>query len=184
MIQLFALQSFILSATPLLTHSGIHAAVMSIATIVLKVILMPNLLFWAIRHVSIRREDQPLIGYGKTQILGGFLIGAAFLLSTKLALPIKAASNLLIPTAFSLVMIGFLLLVTRFKAITQVIGYLVMENGIFLFGLTLAEGMPLLVELGILLDVFVAVFVMGIAIYHINHAFDDIDAEKMTMLRG
>ncbi|MDO8580502.1 MAG: hydrogenase, partial [Candidatus Omnitrophota bacterium] len=77
MIQLFALQSFVLSATPLLIHPGIHAVIMTAATINLKVWVMPSLLFWAIRHVSIRREVQPLIGYGKTLILGGFFIGVA-----------------------------------------------------------------------------------------------------------
>jgi len=81
MIQLLALQSLVLSITPLLIHPSIHAFTMTIVTIVLKVIVMPSLLFWAIRHVSIRREVQPLIGYGKTLLLGGFLMGVAFLIS-------------------------------------------------------------------------------------------------------
>ena len=132
MIQLFALQSLVLSATPLLVHPGKHAVVMTMGTLILKVFLMPNLLFWAIRHVSIRREVQPLIGYGKTLMLGGFLVGVAFWISSRLELPVRETSNLLVPCAFSVVMVGFLLLVSRFKAITQVIGYLVMENGIFL----------------------------------------------------
>jgi len=183
MIQLFALQSLVLSATPLLVHPGKHAVVMAFVTVVLKVFLMPNLLFWAIRHVSIRREVQPLVGYGKTLMLGGFLIGTAFFISSKLDLPVEETSNLLIPCAFSIIMIGFLLLVSRLKAITQVIGYLVMENGIFLFALLLLDKTPLLVEMGILLDIFVGVLIMGIVINHINEEFESTNTIHLTTLR-
>ena len=183
MIQLFAVQSLVLSATPLLVHPGKHAVVMAIGTVVIKGLLMPNLLFWAIRHVSIRREVQPLIGYGKTLMLGAFLMGVAFWISSRLELPVKETSNLLVPSAFSVVMIGFLLLVSRFKAITQVIGYLVMENGIFLFALLLLDKTPLLVEMGILLDIFVGVLVMGIVVNHINQEFGSASTVNLTNLR-
>lgn len=183
MIQLFAFQSFILSVTPLWIHAGLHAAVLTTVTLILKVLVMPSLLFWAIRHVSIRREVQPFIGYGIILILGGFLTGVAFLISSKLDLPDKETSNLLVPAAFSTVMIGFLLLVSRLKAITQVIGYLVMENGIFLFALLLLEKTPLLVEMGILLDIFVGVLVMGIVVNHINQEFGSASTVNLTNLR-
>lgn len=182
-IQLYALQSFVLCATPLLIYPGMHAAAIAAGALILKVILMPSLLFWAIRHVSIRREVQPLIGYGKTVLLGGFLIGMAFFISSKLDLPPEKAARLLVPAAFSIVMIGFLLLVSRFKAITQVIGYLIMENGIFLFALLLLEKTPLLVEMGILLDIFVGVLVMGVVINHINQEFGSASTLNLTNLR-
>ena len=183
MIQLFAAQSLVLSATPLLVHPGKHAVVLAVGTVVLKVFLMPNLLFWAMRHVSMRREVQPLIGYGKTLMSGGFLIGAAFLISSRMDLPVKETSDLLVPCAFSVIMIGFLLLVSRFKAITQVVGYLVMENGIFLFALLLLEKTPLLMEMGILLDIFVGVLIMGIVINHINEEFESTSTIHLTTLR-
>ena len=183
MIQLFALQSFIVSITPLLIYPGIHAVVLAVVTIILKVFLMPGLLFWAIRHVSIRREVQPLLGYGKTVILGGFLTGVAFLISSKLSLPLSGISNLFIPTAFSIVMMGFLLLVSRLKAITQVIGYLIMENGIFLFAILLLEKTPFLVEMGILLDILVGVLVMSIIVNHINQEFGSASTIYLTNLR-
>ena len=107
----------------------------------------------------------------------------AFLISAKLDLPVQETSNLLVPTAFSLVMIGFLLLVSRFKAITQVIGYLVMENGIFLFAILLLEKTPLLVEMGILLDIFVGTLVMGIIVNHINQEFRSASTLNLTNLR-
>ena len=183
MIQLFALQSLVLSTTPMLMHPGAHAVVLMIITIILKVVLMPWLLFWAIRHVSIRREAQPLIGYGKTLMLGGFLMGVAFLISSRLDLPVKEISDLLIPSAFALVMIGCLLLVSRLQAITQVIGYLVMENGIFLIALLLLEDTPFLVEMGVLLDIFVGVLVMGIVVNHINQEFGSTSTINLTNLR-
>ena len=125
----------------------------------------------------------PIIGYGKTLVFGGLLVGAAFFLSSKLELPSKEVSNLLVPASFSVIMIGFLLLVSRLKAITQVIGYLIMENGIFLFALLLLDRTPLLVEMGIFLDIFVAVLVMGIVINHINEEYDDTNTLHLTTLR-
>jgi hydrogenase-4 component E len=82
-----------------------------------------------------------------------------------------------------MLLIGLLTLVSRVKAVTQVVGYLVMENGIFLFGVLLLEAMPYLIELGVLLDLFVGVFVMGIVIFHINRAFDHIDVDQLSTLR-
>jgi len=183
MIQLFALQSLLLSITPLLIQPGLHAGIITIVTILLKVVFMPTLLFWAIRHVSMRWEVYPLIGYGKTLILCGLLMAIAFLISSKLDLPDKSTSYLLVPSAFSIVIIGFLLLVSRFKAITQVIGYLVMENGIFLFALLLLEKTPLLVEIGILLDIFVGALVMGIVVNNINQEFGSASTINLTNLR-
>jgi len=69
------------------------------------------------------------------------------------------------------------------KAISQVIGYLILENGIYLFGAVFLGGQSLLVELAILLDIFVAVFVMGITIFHISRQFDHIDTQKLTELK-
>ena len=80
-------------------------------------------------------------------------------------------------------MIGLLVVITRTKALTQVVGYLMLENGIYLFGLTQAQRVPFLVEVGVLLDVFVGVFIMGIVVFHINREFDSISAARLTTLR-
>jgi hydrogenase-4 component E len=79
-------------------------------------------------------------------------------------------------------MIGFIVLTTRRKALTQVVGYLVLENGIYLFGLTQTESVPYLLEIGVLLDVFVGVFTMGIVVFHINREFDSLDSAHLTEL--
>ena len=87
------------------------------------------------------------------------------------------------PASFATVLTGFLLLTTRIKAITQAIGYLVLENGIFIFGMLLVEAMPFLVEIGVLLDLFVGIFVMSIIIHHINREFASLDTRRLSSLK-
>jgi hydrogenase-4 component E len=100
------------------------------------------------------------------------------------ALPLHLVeTDLLVPVALVTVMIGLIVLITRTKAVTQVVGYLMLENGIYLIGLTQSERVPFLVEIGVLLDVFVAVFIMGIVVFHINREFDSISATRLTELR-
>jgi hydrogenase-4 component E len=91
--------------------------------------------------------------------------------------------ELLVPVALATLLSGLLVLVTRSKAITQVVGYLMLENGVYLFGLTLVDRISFLVEIGVLLDVFVAVFIMGIVVFHINREFDSISAENLVELK-
>jgi hydrogenase-4 component E len=187
-IRYFSLQAACVALVPLLldTRSGVigpHAFILFGATVVLKVFGVPWLLNRSVREAAVRTEVEPLIGFGTSLALGGGLVALSFALAQKLPLPQRPASDLLIPVAFSLLMIGLLLIISRTKAVTQVVGYLVMENGIFLFGLLLIEVMPYLIELGILLDLFVAVFVMGIVIFHINRAFDHIDSHQLDSLK-
>ncbi len=105
-------------------------------------------------------------------------------LGGRLPLPPRAGRPpLLVPVALFTMLIGLFLIVSRRKAVMQVLGYLAMENGIYAFGMALAVEEPLLVEMGVLLDVFVAVFVMGIAIYHISREFDHIDTDRLSALK-
>jgi hydrogenase-4 component E len=185
-IQIFALQSVILGIVPFLMYFQkveVHIIVVALGAIALKGLLMPYLLFWAIRHVSIRREVSPLIGFGTTLFLSGLLIAGSFILSSRLVFPGPAISGLIIPASFSTIMMGFLLLISRVKAITQVVGYLVMENGIFLFALLLLEKTPLLVEMGILLDIFVGTLIMSIVVNHISDHFEHTDTSHLIVLR-
>jgi hydrogenase-4 component E len=100
-----------------------------------------------------------------------------------LPLPPAVASTLLVPAALATLLAGLLVLVSRSKAIAQVLGYLLVENGIFIFGLSLMRDMPLLMELGVLLDLFVAVFLMGIVVHHISREFDHLDTRELTALK-
>jgi hydrogenase-4 component E len=183
-IRSFAVQSFLRAFLPSLVHeAGFHQILILVGAILIKSYLIPRFLFRAIREVSIRRDVQPVIGFGTSLLVGSLLVALAFAVSANLPLPVGVASALLLPASLSTVLLGFLLIVSRAKALLQVVGYLVVENGIFLFGVSLVQEMPLLVEMGILLDVFVAVFVMGIVIFRINREFDHMDTTNLTILK-
>ena len=175
MIRVFAVQSFVLSLLPFFLHASSISGrdvIIVLVTMILKAALVPSILFWAIRHVSMRSEIKPIIGFGSSIILGAMLIAGAFWVSLSLKLPGKPFSDLILPCSLSTVLLGFMIMVTRTRAVTQVLGYLIMENGIFLFAVSLFDVMPVLIEIGILLDIFVAVFIMAIVVNHINEEFE------------
>ncbi len=187
-IRLFSFQCLVISVLPIAAATasdaiGIHGFFLMGGTVVLKVFLIPFILLRVIRTGDIQREVQPYLGFTGSVVVGAMMIGGAFALSSRLVLPGQAMSTLLIPVAISTLLIGLLILVSRYKAITQVVGYLVLENGIYLFGLSLLHAMPLLVELGILLDVFVGVFVMAIVVYHIRQEFDHMDTQNLAPMK-
>lgn len=161
----------------------LRAAALTVASTVLKGFVFPWLLTRVLREAQVRREVEPIVGYGASMLAGVGVLALALWLGTRLPRPDPPLSPLLVPVALFTMLVGLLLIVTRRKALTQVLGYLVMENGIYAFGAGLVQGQPILVELGILLDVLVAVFVMGIAIFHINRQFDHIDTDRMAALR-
>jgi hydrogenase-4 component E len=137
----------------------------------------------AMADLPIRREVQPLVGFRTSLVLGAVATAASLALANRLPMLGDTQVHLLVPAAFATVFCGFIVLTTRVKAITQVLGYLVLENGIFIFGLLLLEAMPFLVEIGVLLDLFVAIFVMGIIINHIHREFSSISTERLSTLR-
>ena len=188
-IRIFATQSFLLSLLPLALQFhygpmlGVHSMAIAFGAIALKVILIPWVLLRVLRTGEIHVEIEPMLGFTASVLFGALITIAAFGLTRHVSLPVEPATDLILPVALSTVSIGLLILVSRLKAITQVVGYLVMENGAFVFGLLLLERMPVLVELGILLDLFVAVFIMGIVVYHIRREFDHMDTHHLDTLR-
>ncbi len=152
------------------------------ANIGLKGIAFPLLLLRAVRSVDARREVMPLVGYSASLLIGvGLLAGSLF---TGLRLPLPGSGPvLLVPAAIFTALTGLFVIVGRRSAIVQALGYLAMESGIAAFGMAIAEQEPLLVEMGTLLDAFVAVFVMGITIFHINREFDHIDSDRLSSLK-
>jgi hydrogenase-4 component E len=137
-----------------------------------------------LRELATQREIEPFIGYGISIIAGTIALVTCMWLSSRLPFPEPLMSPLIVPVAFFTIMSGLFLIISRKKALTQVLGYLVLENGIYAFGVALVRQQPMLVELGILLDIFVAVFVMGIAMFHINREFDHIDTDQLSRLRS
>lgn len=186
-IRLVALQGFVLGLVPLLMHWDdwtVRIVVMSVTVITLKGIVFPMLLNRAAQWANVRREVEPFIGFTPSLLVGTLFFGISIWLGYQLPLPQQHLSSLLVPVSFFTMLIGLFLIITRRKALTQVMGYVVLENGIFTFGLAALRESHLVVEVGILLDVFVAVFVMGITIFRIKGEFDHIDTDLLTDLKG
>lgn len=185
-IRVAALQGVALGLLPLfLVESGpaAHQLFFSALLIGLKGIVFPWLLSVVLREIQVQREIEPFIGYGSSLALGTVFLIVSLWLGSRLPLPAQMQSGLMVPSAFFTIMSGFFLIIARKKALTQVLGYLVLENGIYAFGAALSENQPVLIELGILLDLFAAAFVMGIAVFHINREFEHIDTDKLSGLR-
>jgi hydrogenase-4 component E len=184
-INISALQGVLLGVLPVLVHGkfALEPVAISIVAILLKGFLIPSMLVRAMREVKIRREVEPIIGFLSSLLLGALATGLSLLFAETLPLAEAHKASLLVPAALATVLTGFLILTTRRKAITQVVGYLVLENGIFIMGMALVHAMPFLVEIGVLLDLFVGIFVLGIIINHINREFSSLDIGRLTSLK-
>jgi hydrogenase-4 component E len=184
-IQTVAWQGVLLGCMPVLVHQGfgLHVVFLGLALIAVKAIIIPRLLIYAMREVQLRREVEPIVGFLPSLLLVAVGTGLAVAFAETLPLGAGDVGSLVVPASLSTVLTGFLVLTTRRKAITQAVGYLVLENGIFLFGLLLVEAMPFLVEVGVLLDVFVGIFVMGIIIHHVNREFASVSTEHLSALK-
>jgi hydrogenase-4 component E len=185
LIRAVAVQGVLLGLLPLVLEA--HAfdwrlALITLATVAGKGVLIPGLLHRAMRTSNIARELEPFIGYIPSLLLGAGGTIAAVALARHLPLLPEHVGTLHIPGAIALILTGFILLIGRTKAISQVCGYLILENGIYLAGLLLIRSTPILVEFGILLDVTVGVFVIGIIVDRIQRAFDSLDTRKLTAL--
>jgi len=184
-IKIVSLQGILLGVMPLLVEESITltAGMASTVAVLLKGLVIPAMLLRAIRDVHIRREIEPLIGFLPSMLLGALATGFALLFASSLPLAGEHTTPLLVPASLATIFTGFILLTMRAKAITQIMGYLVLENGIYIFGLLLVEAMPLVVELGVMLDLFVAIFVICIMVNHINKTFSSLDTRLMTSLK-
>ena len=185
LIQAVAVQGMLLGVLIVLAHGTfmIWVLLMAGATVALKGVVIPRMLFHAIREVVIRREVEPIVGFVASLFLGAVGTALALLFSKTLPIAHEHISSLIVPEALSTVLTGFLILTTRAKAITQVVGYLILENGVFIFGLLLMEAIPFLVVLGVLLDLFVAIFVMGIIIHKISREFSTVSTRMLSELK-
>jgi hydrogenase-4 component E len=180
-----AAQGVVLGLATVAVHGriGLEIALIAAGAMLIKGLLIPTLLTRALREAAIRREIEPLIGFTTTILFGAIGTGLSLLFARTLPLAPQHVGSLLVPASLSTVFTGFLLLITRRKAITQVVGYLILENGIFIMGLTLLDAIPFLVEIGVLLDLFVGIFVMGIIINHINREFSSLDVARLSALK-
>jgi hydrogenase-4 component E len=184
-IRAVAVQGVALGVLPLLIEREFDwkVALVALVTVGVKAFVIPTLLRRAMRAANIDREIEPFIGFVPSLLLGALGTVAAVAGARALPLLPEHTGSLLVPGALASIFTGFVMLIGRVKAISQVCGYLILENGVYLFGLLLIHSTPLLVESGILLDVTVGIFVTGIIVDRIQRAFDSLDTRKLTVLR-
>ncbi|MBN1553568.1 MAG: hydrogenase [Phycisphaerae bacterium] len=185
-VQTVAIQAVLLGALVLTGATArltLEVIGLAMSAVMVKGLLLPWLLRRAIREAQVQREIEPIIGYTPSVLIGTVLLALCFVISAPLRQATPAGATLLIPGAMFTILTGLFIIVSRRKALTQVLGYLAMENGVYTFGTALAVEEPLLVEMGVLLDVLVAVFIMGITIFHINREFDHIDTDQLSVLK-
>lgn len=186
-IRFYAMHSFLLSLITLAIafHYQVgHLAASALLTFILKVIAIPKIFSAIIHRLGIRKEVESYVNIPFSLFLAILLVFISFSITSGRETFNPLSSLKFLPIAISTIFLGMLVMTTRKKAITQVLGLLLMENGLFLMGITMTFGMPLLVELGILFDILVGMIIMGIFIFKIRDAFEGIEADNMTVLKG
>jgi hydrogenase-4 component E len=185
-LHIFAWQGFFLALSTAIIGfaTGVHHLYLSsLLTLVMKVLLLPYILYILIRKLKIHREIESVINTPSTMLVGIALV----IFSYHLTAPIRQLSTLMtrstLAVALATVMLGLLMMVTRRHAVSQIIGFLAMENGLFFAATSATYGMPMVVELGVALDLLIAAFIFGIFFFHINTTFDSLDVDQMAKLK-
>ncbi|MBF0441663.1 MAG: hydrogenase [Oligoflexales bacterium] len=184
MIRFVVFQGIILSVLPLVFEGlEVPNITMAVLMFIIKGIAIPSLLYKAMSGVRIKREDSPNIGSTASMLLGLAITGISLVLAGKYIPQNPETHPMIIPIGISTFVAGVILLVSRRKAFTQVIGYLVFDNAIFIFGMLIVSKMQFVVEMGILLDLLVCIFIMGIVLHDIAEHYTSLDTRKMNYLK-
>src|SRR6185295_3601189 len=186
LINLFAAQGFALACSTAIVAFATHQPHLYWSaglTLVLKVSLLPWLLHRLIHRLDVKWDVEGLINVPTTMLIGIVLVVFAF----NLALPISQLANTVtratLGIAMASVMLSFLMMITRRKALPQVIGFLAMENGLFFAATSATYGMPMVVELGVALDVLVGMMIVGVFFFQIREQFDSLDLKHLEKLK-
>ncbi len=185
LIKIVAFQGVAVSIIPFfIGHDmSVNQVLFTLSTTLIRGVVIPLSIYLAIRKIAIKREVQPIIGYHASIFFGLGLIVGATLVSRQLHIPSSLAYTLLFPTAIALPVTGMFLLMARRNAIAMVIGYIMMENGIYLVGSIFSLRVLHTVEFGILLDVLAGVMIMAIIFRNIKQTFDDVDTALLRTLK-
>jgi len=186
LLHLFAWQGVFLSLSTAVVGytAGLHHLYISAAlTLALKVIALPYILYVLIHRLNIKKDVEEMVNVPTTMILGIAIVIFSYMLTA----PIRELSTLVtrstLAVALATVLLGFLMMITRKKAVTQVIGFLAIENGLFFAATSATYGMPLVVELGVALDILIAAFIFGIFFFQIRTTFDSLELREMEKLK-
>ena len=186
LINLFAAQGFVLVLSTLVvayfTHQG-HLYYSALLTLVLKVLLLPWIMHRLIRALNVRWDVETLIDIPATMLIGIALVVFAFNLATPISQFAGTITKSTLGIATACILLAFLMMITRRKAVSQVIGFLAMENGLFFAATSATYGMPMVVELGIALDVLVATLIFGVFFFHIRNTFESLDIHHLEKLK-
>lgn len=186
-IRLYGLQSLLLAivaTTIAFSESRPELFVTASLTVVLKTILIPWFLMRTVDHIGIHREIEPFLNVPVSLLICLGLTVVGYRVSTGFEEGAQQVTHHLIGVALSLLLIGLFLMVTRKKAITQILALLTVENAVFLVAVGVTTGMPLIVELGIAFDVMLAVLVLGILVQRIVGRFESMDVSRLSNLKG
>ncbi|HEY7714481.1 MAG TPA: hypothetical protein VIE90_08230 [Candidatus Binatia bacterium] len=185
-VRVFGLQSLVLALLSVLiaVYSGsLELLGVGVALVVVKGVMIPRVLNRAVAKVGLARVAAPYLGTAPALIICGLLTILAFYVMTPIAASNPLPTADAIPLAFAGVLIGFFIMVNRRRAVTQILGFLMLENGIFLLALLATYGVPFIVEMGVFLDVLVAVLIMEVFVYRIKDNFDSIDVGALGKLK-
>jgi hydrogenase-4 component E len=186
LITLFAAQGLALSVSTAIVAFGTrqpHLYWSAGLTLVLKVMLLPWLLRRLIRQLDVKWDVEGLINIPTTMLIGIVLVVFSFNLALPIAQLASTVTRATLGIAMASVMLSCLMMITRRKAIPQVVGFLAMENGLFFAATSATYGMPMVVELGIALDVLVGMLILGVFFFQIREQFDSLDLKHMEKLR-
>jgi hydrogenase-4 component E len=186
LINLFALQGLMLTvSTVIVAYSSHqhHLYYSAALTLVLKVIILPWILHRLIRKLNVKWDIETLFNIPTTMLVGIALVVFAFNLAAPISMMAGSITKSTLGIAMASVLLSFLMMITRSKAVPQVIGFLAMENGLFFAATSATYGMPMVVELGIALDVLVGMFILGIFFFQIRETFDSLDLKHMEKLK-
>ncbi len=186
LINLFALQGLMLSvSTAIVAYSSDqnHLYYSAALTLVLKVLILPWILHRLIRKLNVKWDVETLFNIPTTMLVGIALVVFAFNLAAPISQMAGTITKGTLGIAMACVLLSFLMMITRSKAVPQVIGFLAMENGLFFAATSATYGMPMVVELGIALDVLVGMVILGIFFFQIRETFDSLDLKHMEKLK-
>ena len=187
LINLFGLQGLVLAGSTLVVAVTTHQAHLYWSaglTLLLKAMLLPWILHRLVRSLYVKWDVESLVNVPTTMLIGIVLVIVAFNVAQPISLLSHTISRGTLGIALATVMLAFLMMITRSKAIPQVVGFLAMETGLFLAATSATYGMPMVVELGIALDVLVGVIILGVFFFQIRDQFDSLDISHMEHLKA
>lgn len=186
-IWLLVTQGLLLGATAgaiAVASGAVHVYVAAALTVLIKAVALPTILFRVLRAVRVRREVELALSTRAALLLAVVAVLVAYRAAGTLNLPGAVPSQHALPVAVALVLIGLGLMIGRKKALSQIAGLIIMENGVYLAALVVTLGLPLAVELGVFFDLLVGVLLLGVFAYRINQTFDTINTDRLRALRG